>query len=190
MRLLVVSILSMALLASCYNKKEQQKENKKNEIDNKITSVIYSYITKYDADTTWLSKLDSSGGNRYGMLTIELERALLIDKPIVLVGQIIDISTFDSDNYLFELRTPFKSIFGIFMPDVFFKIIYPKSKTENFLNENMDLLGNDIKKFLDDIIVVAKITAVEKMSVAEDGGYKNIQFCKGEGFEIILIKEN
>lgn len=144
-------------------------------------AAVARMVTKYDADKDWsniLRKGGSASGKR--ILTIEIEKLWLIDKPILFKGRIKDISTFDKNNYMMKLY-----ILPRFSTKLALTLKSPKNMIDSFLRRNPNA-----SNLSPTIAVIAKINNIETiLRKTEEGDEEEIKTGVGQCIDILLYND-
>lgn len=123
-------------------------------------------VTRTNAFDRWEKDLSKEGRVRYEpILTIELERLWLQDRPILFIGAIRDIATSNGENYTVEIRRDlFSSFSGISGTELQLDLQCSKQKVDLFLKAHPNLFSD--YGFNNRVAVVAKINKIETKIVA------------------------
>ena len=128
--------------------KERAKQEERQKIENAVKESVDEMIAKFDAVMDWENIL--SNGKRFRIkkiLTIELEKLWLTDRPILFVGSIEDISTLDENNYLVRIeRSIFSSLKYFINTDLGVELIIAKDIVDIFLDKHPNPSVEDVKK--------------------------------------------
>lgn len=144
-------------------------------------AAVARMVTKYNAEKDW-SKILRKGAAASGksILTIELEKLWLIDKPIFFKGRIKDIVTFDEDNYLIKL-----DVLPKFNTKLALTLRSPKNKIDSFLRANPKSSSG-----LATVAVIAKINKIENnLRKTEEGDEEEIRTGVGQCIDILLYND-
>jgi hypothetical protein len=153
---------------------------------------IDQIVSKYNAVNDWEDKLrEESPGKRKDkekILTMELENLWLINKPILFKGEIKDISSLDTDNYLMTLdgRPKTGTQWALTLKS-------PKTMIDSFLNAHPKAASHGFT-----VAVIAKINKLDTNYRVTEEGYgeeKTIEEEKiitgvGQCIDIILYSES
>lgn len=141
-------------------------------------AAVTQMAEKYGADRSWEDKL-GKGKAAWGkkILTIDLEKLWLIDKPILFKGSIEDISTFDDSNYLIRLKS-----LPIFGTELALDINSPKNMIDFFRTTHPTAFSDHSI-----MAVIAKIDRIETaFNKTEDSNKEEIKIGIGQCKDIIL----
>jgi len=172
--------------AKCKAEQAEQKRIER-EIKKEIKAAINQMVSKTNAIDDWVQNLSDGKGIRLTpILTVELEKLWLNKRPILFIGTIEDIATYDQSQYTV--------IIGKNLLD-FSKCIFLSTKLQLSLRspkEKIDsLLTNyaDISKglgFNNDIAVVAQIENIRTTYISsENGERQEIKVGEGKLVEIL-----
>lgn len=148
------------------SQKAELNEQKAELNEQKVKATVEGLVSQSNAITDWATQL--SNGEIYRLepiLTIELEKLWLVERPILFVGSIQDIKTNDDTNYsvLIE-RNLLSSLGNMYSTDLQLSLIVAKDQLDAFLEKHPNLfkgLGFD-----NDIAVTAKIHSIETIYIS------------------------
>jgi len=170
------------------NAKREADRIERENIKKKIKSSVQNISSRTNAVSDWESKL--SRGKRYRLepiLTLELEKLWVIERPILFYGSIQDIKTFDKDNYIVVIEKSFRSGFGsMYGTDLMLSLEAPKTKIDTFLRDHPDLLEGI--GFNNSVAVVAKINSIKTTYISGgEGDRKEIKTGYGSMIDLEYI---
>ncbi len=181
---IIVALLVAAYFVNNYLENKAKKEAQKAEVERieRATKVAVAQLVKRtNAIDNWGKELSKGEYFRLEpILTIELERLWLTDRPILFVGSIKDISTIDQENYKIKIeRSLFSSLEYLYGTELQLKLQCPKQRVDSFLKEHPDLFKDFGLK--NGVAVVADIDEIEKTIVTgSEGERKEIKIGKGK----------
>jgi len=186
---IIVVLLVGAYFVNSYiqNKaKEDAEKAEAEQIKKATTDAVAQLVKRTNAVDNW--EKDISKGERFRsepILTIELERLWLIDRPILFVGAIKDIATRDQENYMIEIEKSFLLNFEhMFMTELRLALQCPKQRIDSLLKEHPDLFQK--YGFKNAVAVIAEIDEIETIIVSgSEGGTKDIKIGKGKCIDIL-----
>ena len=170
------------------NAKREANRIERENIRKKIRVSIQNISSRTNAVSDWESKL--SRGNSYRIepiLTLELEKLWVIERPIIFYGSIHDIKTLDKDKYIVIIEKNFRSGLGnMYITDLMLSLAVPKIKIDMFLKDHPDLLEGI--GFNNNVAVVAKINSIKTIYSSEgEGDRKEIKTGQGDMIELVYI---
>ena len=141
--IIVVLVVAGFLVNSYIQKRAKEKADRAEaeRIEKNIRSSVSTMVSKSNAIDSWEQKLSRGERYRYDpILTIELEKHWLVDKPILFIGAINDIATHDESHYLVSVeRSLFGSFDYLFDTELQLSLISKKDQIDIFLNKYPDL---------------------------------------------------
>jgi hypothetical protein len=166
--ILIISIAASAYgVASCtiskYEKDRIAEEKKEiraaNDID--LLNKINDMRVLYKADISWIEKIGLIGNEKKrfkNLYTSEIQSAFLINKPILIFGDIEDIESYNPESYLLTLSlSSFKlEMKAFFQPNIKIKIQCTKNLIDRVIQDH----SNSYRKTPGFNINVALITSI------------------------------
>ncbi|HVP90550.1 MAG TPA: hypothetical protein VMS75_04960 [Terriglobales bacterium] len=155
-----------------------------------MTQVISAdLVRKNAADDSWDRDLcQGQPARQTPVLTVELEKAWLTDKPILFVGKIADVRSEGSDDRLIVDRDMFWAAMlsrPLLTTGLRISVACPKAVLDAFIAANPDYLdaGNGIA-------VVAKIESVESgpTTGAADGVPASAKTGRGKALDLVCLR--
>jgi len=186
--LLVILLVGGYFVNSHIEKKAKEAAEKAGQerIKESTKAAVAQLVKRTNAVENWEDNL--SRGDRFRsqpILTVELERLWLTDRPILFVGTIKDVATKDKENYSVEIeRSLLGSLEHMFATDLQLALQCPKQSFDSFLNDHPDLFeGNGLNNC---VAIVAAITEIETKTVpASEGETKEIKIGKGKCIDML-----
>lgn len=165
-----IMLTVLVLLLGAYFVKNSMENKAKNleteRLRNAAKVAVAQLVVRTNAVENWEKYL--SKGEQFRLepiLTVELERLWLTDRPILFVGAIKDISSIDQENYKVEIeRDWFSSFKDMFMTDLQLSLQCSKQKIDLFLTEHADLFKDDDVK--NRVVVIADIDKIESKTAS------------------------
>lgn len=190
---IIVIILIGGYFVNNYLQNKATKEAEKAEakrIEETIKTSVAEMVARTNAIETW--EKDLSKGEKFRLnrvLTVDLERMWLTERPILFVGAIKDIATLDKENYRIEIeRGLFSSLEHIFGTELQLALQCPKQRVDSFLKEHPDLFKG--VGFENGVAVVANIDEIETIIVSGSEGEKEeIKVGKGKCIDMVYAGE-
>jgi len=160
--------------------KEKAEQEKAKRIEQSIRATVYQMVSKFNAIDDWEEKL--SKGKRFRtekILTIELEKLWLNNRPILFVGSIEDIATLDKENYILRIeRSLFTSLKYIFNTELALELKCNKSMVDSFFKKYPNLFSD--YDFNIGVAVIAKINQIKtEFFINEEGVKEEIKIGEG-----------
>ena len=171
--------------------RRKAKEAEAEKVKQARKDAVARLVTRTNAFDQW--EKDLSKGRRIRpdpILTIELERLWLQDRPILFIGTISDIATSNEENYTVEIqRALLINAPYLFSTNLQLDLQCSKQKVDLFLKAHPNLfLGYDFKN-VDVVAVVAKINKIETKTVAgSEGQEEKTKIGKGRCIDMVSIK--
>ena len=170
--------------------KRKVERDEKQRIEQSIKSLVEEMVSRTNAFKDWESNLNKGKSYRFEpILTIELEKLWLLERPILFVGTIKDISTYDEKRYivLFERDLLSRQI-NISETDLQLSLLAPKTKIDAFLEEHPKIFKK--YSYKNGIAVVAKVGSIKTNYVAGvEGERDEIKVGQGELIDLLFIGE-
>ena len=171
-----------------YTENKARRDTKRAELE-KIEQTTRAAVSQMAARTnaikSWEETLNKGERFRLGpVLTIELERVWVQERPILFAGAIKDIATHDESQYLILVE---RSLYGNyeyeFDTELHLSLISSKEKIDSFLEEHTELFKD--YGFSNGVAVVARINSIRTIYVpGEEGGHDEIKIGEGELVDI------
>jgi len=183
---IIVIILIGGYFVNNYLEKKARKKAEDAEakrIEEITKASVAEMVARTNAIDTWEKAL--SKGEKFRLeriLTVELERLWLTERPILFIGAIKDVVTLDKENYRIEIK---RSLFNsLFRTELQLVLQCPKQKVDLFLKEHPNLFKDF--GFKNGVAVVADIDEIETKLVS--GPEREIEYIKiGKGKCIDMI---
>lgn len=174
-KLIPLLILSFLLAFSCSKPKT-----------NDLKSKVNSMVSEYNAIDNWEFILTNGISGEFKTIqTNELEKLLIVDRPILYYGRIQETISNDNSHYLLLIERNTLSDFKyLYYPGVRLSLIYPKTKLDAFLENYPDFYDNF--GFNNSIALIADIEKIStKSEIDEDG--ENYEILVGQGSMLNVI---
>lgn len=170
---------------------EREEEEKKKQL---INSTIKDLVSKSNAYDGWENQLSNGKRVRIKPIwTLELEKAWIIDRPILFKGTIKDISTLD-DAYCRVIieRNDITSDPNHCLFNTKLRLSLSSAKTliDNFLAESPNFISYD-NDFNYQVAVIAQIRKIKTAYITdlEEGLENEVRIGEGELFDIVNTEE-
>lgn len=169
------------------NKARREAERAEEErIEQATKTAVSQMASRTNAVTDWEVNLSKGEKFRFEpILTIELERLWLQQRPILFIGAIKDIATHDQSHYTVLVeRSLFSSFEYMFGTELQLSLISDKDTLDDFLKEHRDLFKD--YGFKKGIAVVAHINAIRTTYVpGEEAEREEIKIGDGKLIDIL-----
>ncbi|MBA7495535.1 hypothetical protein ES702_06122 [subsurface metagenome] len=163
-----------------YKAKMEAKKAEKERIEKDVNTAVDQLIKRYNA-FDWFKDIESRIEFFDPILTVELEKLWLTDRPTLFIGTIKDISTFDQKYYMIKIQgvDPGRANYELALK-------YPKQKVNLLLEEHPDL----VEGVVSGVAVVAIIDKIKIVIVpGYDGGKKDIRIGEGESIDMVYLED-
>lgn len=173
MKKILFAVLALGIGAyfvySAYTNRVEKQEQKRIESaqTKSIQNAVLSMVQRNNAFDDWDAALSEGDSVRIGpVMTIDLERLWLQDRPIMFSGLISDIKTYDAQNYTVIVNRNLLSSVTMFTADLSLELRADKKLIDAFILQ-WPQVKND--SALDNgVAVIAKITSVRTDIVSSD----------------------
>ncbi len=160
-------------------------ESKK--IEQATRSAVAEMVSRTGAIDNWVNQL--SKGNIFRtdpILTIELEKLWLRNKPILFIGTINDIATHDKTHYMVSIERSFFNNSEIFNTELQLSLLSEKQYIDSFLERNSNLLNNHL--FSNGVAVIADLEKIRTAYVSgEKGERAEVKIADGKLIDVLFI---
>lgn len=167
------------------NEAKQIESNRKQQV---IKDSINELVSSTSAIENWEESLGKGEAYRLEpIMTVELEQLWLQGKPILFIGDIKDIATYDDNFYTLSLeRGLFSSSDFEFSTELQLSLSAPKQKIDTLLELHPDLFKRS--GFDNNIAVVAQVQNIQsKTKSGEEGAHQEDKIGVGELIDILYI---
>jgi len=188
---IIVIILIGGYFVNNYLEKKTRKKAEDAEakrIEETTKASVAEMVARTNAIDTWEKAL--SKGEKFRLeliLTVELERLWLTERPILFIGAIKDVVTLDKENYRIEIeRSLFSSLQHMFGTELQLVLQCPKQKVDLFLKEHPNLFKDF--GFKNGVAVVADIDEIDtKLVSGAEREREYIKIGKGKCIDMIYM---
>lgn len=187
---IIIGLLVIGYILDAYidNRATQKAERiEKEKVKEKTEEIIDQLISRNEAIEDWGEEL--SEDDKYRMdpiLTIELEKVWLKSQPILFLGAVKDISTYDETRYEVVVEQNIFLNSEYFFTELQLSLVSDKNTIDAFLENHPDLL----KDFglNNGVAVVAKIESIESKNIlSSNGETEEVKIGSGKLEEIQYI---
>ena len=193
MKKIVWAIIAVAVVGyfiNSYTVNEAKREAEKAEaerIEQATKTVVNQMVTRTNAISDWEETLSKGERFRSGpILTVELERLWLQQRPILFIGSIKDVATYDNSQYVISVeRNLYGSSNYLFYTRLQLSLISQKEIIDSFLQKHPNLFKGP-GFFNDGVAVIAKVKAIRTSYISgEEGERIEIKIGDGELLDIV-----
>jgi len=186
----IVGLLVIGYFVNAYldNKATQEAERVEKELaKEEAEAIIAQLVSKYDAVENWDEELSKNEEYRMDpILTIELEQVWIKSQPILFLGGVKDISSFDELSYEILIEQNIFLNSKYFFTELQLSLTASKNVIDTFLSNHPELL----KDFglNNNVALIAKINSIETKNIlSDDGEIDEVKIGKGELIDIEYI---
>jgi len=166
-------------------KREAESEEAKR-IEEETRIAVSAIVSHTGADDDWERRLSKGERFRFEpILTVELERLWLQNRPILFVGAIKDIATYDESHYTVLVeRSLFSSFDYMFGTELQLSLRATKPRIDSFLDEYPELFKD--YGLNNGVAVIASVKAIRTIYVhGEEGERNEVKIGEGELVDIV-----
>jgi len=170
------------------NKKHKAAKLEDQRIEQAIKSSVEKMVSRTNSISNWESSLNKEGSYRFTpILTAELEKVWLSEKPILFIGTIKDVATYDKTKYTVSFkRNLLSSLNNMFSTELELSLLAPKQKIDVFLKNHPQLFKG--VGFNNSIAIIAKVTSIKtEYYTGEQGQREEIKIGQGELIDILFL---
>ena len=186
---IIAAVLVVGYFFNSYMQEQARRKAERAETERieQVTKVNVSEMaTRANAVSDW--EEDLSKGESFRMepiLTVELERLWLQQRPILFVGAIKDIATHDQTHYEVIVERSLYSSFGyMFETEFRLSLLSDRDQVDHFLTEHPDLFED--YGFNNGVAVVARIESIRTIHfLGEEGQREEARVGDGELLDIL-----
>ena len=166
-------------------KKEAERAEQKR-IEQTTKSLVAEMIIRTNAVDDWENQLSKGEKFRFEpILTMELEKLWLVNRPVLFAGSIKDIATQNESHYTVLVeRSLFWSIRHMFNTELQLSLSSPKQRIDAFLKEHPELFKDH--GFNNGVAVIARVKTIRTAYVPGEEGERNeVKIGEGELVDIV-----
>lgn len=182
---LVLALMAAGVLLGCShsdspaNRKEQVKVEMA-QARQKIKAAIDAITQRTGADTAWKTSISTNARVIVSPLySIDLERAWLRERPILFIGQLVNVATEDGTNYRLLVRDA-----DLMSPELRLELICPKQQVDIVLHS---IRSSQAGLSPGGIGVAAKVSRVGHHIEPEKEGSKSVFTGYGQCIDIVHL---
>lgn len=185
---ILVALVVGAYFVNSYMENKAKSEAELSEakrIEQATKTAVSQMVSRTDAIDDWETRLSKGEKVRVEpILTVEIERLWLQNRPILFRGTIKDIATHGQSQYavLVErgLFSEFEHMFGTKLQ---LSLISSKDRVDSFLKEHPDLFKD--YGFNKGVAMVARINSIRTMDIPTENGERGVIIGDGELVDIM-----
>lgn len=185
---IIIAVVVVGYFFNLYtvNKAKREAETAESKrIEQAMKTAVLQMASHSNAVSDWEAKLSKGETLRFEpILTIELERLWMQQRPILFVGSIKDIATHDHSQYVVLVeRSLYGSFNFMFGTELQLSLISSKEQIDSFLKKHPDLFKD--YGLNNGVAVVARINAIRTTFVpGEEGEREEVKIGDGELIDI------
>jgi len=183
----VIALVGYFFNSYTVDKAERESERAESErIKQNIKIAVSQMASRSNAVSDWEASLSKGERFRFEpILTVELERLWLKQRPILFFGSIKDIATHDQSRYIVVFKRSLYSSFDyMFGTELQLSLLARKDRVDPFLKKHPDLFKD--YGFNNGVAVVARIDTIRTTSVpGEEGERVEVKIGDGELIDIL-----
>ena len=186
---IIVAVVVLGFFFNSYMEKRDRRKAERAEaerIERTTKIAVSQMVSRTNARRDWQEILSKGERFRFEpILTVELERLWVRQRPILFIGSIKDISTHDESKYVVIIG---RSLFGgfdhMFGTELQLSLLSEKERVNLFLKEHPDLFKD--YGFKNGVAVVARIDSIRTIYVpGEEGEREEMKIGDGELIDIL-----
>ena len=182
---LALGIGAIFVYSANTNRVEKQEQKRiESALTKSIQNVVLNMVQRNNAFDDWDTALTEGDSIRTGpVMTIDLERLWMQERPIMFSGLISDIKTYDAQNYTVTINRNLLNSITMITANLSLELRAEKKLIDDFILK-WPQVKND-SAYDDSVVVIAKITSVRTDTVpSEDGSGKRTSTGEGILLEI------
>ena len=156
-------------------------------VEQTIKSAVAEMVSRTGAVDDWESRLSKGERFRFGSIfTVELEKLWLENHPILFIGNIKDIATYNESHYIVLIeRSLFSSFDYMFGTELQLSLLSSKERIDSFLKQHPDLFKVSYG-FSNGVAVIARVKTIRTTYVpGEEGEREEVRIGEGELVNIL-----
>lgn len=166
--------------------KREAERAKAERIEQNIKSSVAKMVSRTNAVDDWERQLSKGEEYRFDpILTIELEKLWLVNRPILFIGSIMDIATHDENHYTVTIERSLMGSFKyMFDTELQLSLISPKQQIDLFLNQHPDLFKE--YGFNNSVAIITKVNEIRTIYISGEEG-KRDEVRIGDGLLLDIV---
>ena len=185
--LIIFALVIGGYLVNSYLENEAKRAEAKR-VKQTIKSAVAEMVSRTGAVDDWESSL--SKGEKFRLspiFTAELEKLWLEDQPILFIGNIKDIATYNESHYIVLIeRSLFSSFDYMFGTELQLSLLSSKERIDSFLKQHPGLFKDNGYGFSNGVAVIARVKTIRTTYVpGEEGEREEVRIGEGELVNIL-----
>jgi hypothetical protein len=159
---------------------EKADRERRESIERSVRASVSKMVSQYDALSDWQEKLSQTKSLKTDkILSIDLERLWLIDRPILFVGSIQDISTMDGQFYRVRMKSHRPGDPGrLSLDQLGLELKCSQTMLDSFMEAYPNLLAGPA--FPNGVAVIAKIAEIKTRAVSGEESKEELRIGVGD----------
>ena len=186
---IIVALVIGGYLVNSYLENEAKRDAERAEakrVKQTIKSAVAEMVSRTGAVDDWESSL--SKGEKFRLspiFTVELEKLWLENQPILFIGNIKDIATYNESHYIVLIKRNF--LFGyMFGTELQLSLLSSKEHIDSFLKQHPGLFKDNGYGFSNGVAVIARVKTIRTTYVpGEEGEREEVRIGEGELVNIL-----
>ena len=186
---IIVALVIGGYFVNSYLENEAKRDAERAEakrVKQTIKSAVAEMVSRTGAVDDWESSL--SKGEKFRLspiFTVELEKLWLENQPILFIGNIKDIATYNESHYIVLIKRNF--LFGyMFGTELQLSLLSSKERIDSFLKQHPDLFKDNGYGFSNGVAVIARVKTIRTTYVpGEEGEREEVRIGEGELVNIL-----
>lgn len=186
---IIVALVIGGYFVNSYLENEAKRDAERAEakrVKQTIKSAVAEMVSRTGAVDDWESSL--SKGEKFRLspiFTVELEKLWLENQPILFIGNIKEIATYNESHYIVLIKRNF--LFGyMFGTELQLSLLSSKERIDSFLKQHPDLFKDNGYGFSNGVAVIARVKTIRTTYVpGEEGEREEVRIGEGELVNIL-----
>lgn len=186
---IIVALVIGGYFVNSYLENEAKRDAERAEakrVKQTIKSAVAEMVSRTGAVDDWESSL--SKGEKFRLspiFTVELEKLWLENQPILIIGNIKEIATYNESHYIVLIKRNF--LFGyMFGTELQLSLLSSKERIDSFLKQHPDLFKDNGYGFSNGVAVIARVKTIRTTYVpGEEGEREEVRIGEGELVNIL-----
>jgi hypothetical protein len=159
---------------------EKADRERRESIERSVRASVSKMVSQYDALSDWQEKLSQTKSLKTEkILSIDLERLWLVERPILFVGSIQDISTMDGQFYRVRMKNHRPGDPGrLSLAQLGLEIKCAQTMLDSFMEAYPNLLAGPA--FPNGVAVIAKIAEIKTQAVSGEESKEELRIGVGD----------
>ena len=190
---IIISVVVIGYFVNSHMENKARREVERAEtqrVEQIIKDKVSQMVARTDAIRDWEATLSKGENVRFEpILTVELERLWLHQRPILFIGSIKDIATHNQSKYMVVLeKSLFSSFDYMFMTELQLSLLCDKNVLDSFTKKHPELFKD--LGLQNGVAVVARINSIRSTYViGEEGEREELKIGNGELLEIVYTMD-